>query len=105
MNNPVKVIVGSLLGAGIGVGISRMMEMRDAQTVVPTSPPLHVVAEEPQPSIIESLKDRWEQAKQNGDLAKQAKEAELRSYFRAKVNDPQAMQIDPLASPDEPVRG
>jgi hypothetical protein len=39
----------------------------------------------------ESLKQRWERAKLAGEEARLAKEAELRSYFRQKVNDPTAM--------------
>jgi hypothetical protein len=101
MNNPVKVLVGSVVGAGIGLGISKVLEMRAAGETAPTSDPL-TVTYEPKTSIIDSLKERWERAKLNGDLAKESKEAELRAYFRTKVNDPQAMRIDPLASPAAP---
>jgi hypothetical protein len=39
----------------------------------------------------ESFKERWERAKLAGEGARLAKEAELRSYFREKVNDPHAL--------------
>jgi hypothetical protein len=83
MNNGAKVVVGSLLGAGVGFAISKLAE-RD-------SAPVAGVAEtEPR----ESLKNRWQRAKLAGEEARAAKEAELRAYFRAKVNDPTALRDD-----------
>ncbi len=78
MNNPTKVFVGSLLGAGVGYVISKVMER---EVVEPVG-----FADTQQPK--ETLKERWERAKLAGEEARIAKEAELRSYFRQKVNDP-----------------
>jgi hypothetical protein len=44
------------------------------------------------------LRGRWEAANLAGDVAKEAKEAELRARFRGKVNDPDALLHE------EPVR-
>ena len=81
MNNPTKVLVGSMLGAGVGYVISKVMER---EVVEPVG-----FAETQQPK--ETFKERWERAKLAGEEARLAKEAELRSYFREKVNDPQAL--------------
>jgi hypothetical protein len=82
MNNPAKVLVGSLLGAGVGYVISKVMEREVVE-------PAGFADTQPQPK--ESFKERWERAKLAGEQARLAKEAELRSYFREKVNDPTAM--------------
>jgi hypothetical protein len=81
MNNGTKVVVGSLLGAGIGYVISKVMEREVAE-------PLGFAEAEPK----ESFKERWERAKIAGEEARMAKEAELRAYFREKVNDPAALR-------------
>ena len=81
MNNPTKVFVGSLLGAGVGYVISKVMER---EVVEPAG-----FADTQQPK--ESFKERWERAKLAGEGARLAKEAELRAYFREKVNDPTAL--------------
>ncbi len=89
MNNPSKVIFGSLIGSGIGIAISKYLESQDSQ-------PAGTTAEaEERPSFVESMKARWAQAKVNGDVAREAKEAELRAYFRQKVDDPTAMLDNP----------
>jgi hypothetical protein len=81
MNNGTKVVVGSLLGAGIGYVISKVMEREVAE-------PVGFAETEPR----ESLKQRWERAKLAGEEARLAREAELRAYFRDKVNDPAALR-------------
>lgn len=85
MNNPTKVLVGSLLGAGVGYVISKVMEREVVE-------PAGFADTRQQPN--ESFKERWERAKLAGEEARLAKEAELRSYFRQKVNDPQALTRD-----------
>lgn len=80
MNNGTKVVVGSLLGAGIGYVISKVMER---EVVEPAG------FADTQPK--ESFKERWERAKIAGEEARLAKESELRAYFREKVNDPTAL--------------
>ena len=82
MNNGTKVVVGSLLGAGIGYVISKVMEREVVEPVGFAD-----TAQEPK----ETFKERWERAKLAGEGARLAKEAELRAYFREKVNDPAAM--------------
>ncbi len=80
MNNGAKVLVGSLLGSGVGYAISKVMER---EVVEPAG-----FSAEPK----ESFKERWERAKLAGEEARLAKEAELRAYFREKVNDPDALR-------------
>lgn len=89
MNNPGKIIFGSLIGSGIGIAISKYLEYQESQTVSMT------VGAEERPGFVESMKARWAQAKVNGDVARDAKEAELRAYFRLKVDDPSAMRDNP----------
>ncbi len=85
MNNGTKTVVGSMLGAGVGFAISKIMEREVVESV-------GFVDSTAEPK--ESLKERWERAKIAGEEARQAKEAELRSYFREKVNDPTALRHD-----------
>lgn len=82
MNNGTKVVVGSLLGAGVGYVISIVMEREVVGPVTLTGDPA-----EPK----ETFKERWERAKLAGEDARLAKEAELRAHFRQKVNDPTAL--------------
>lgn len=82
MNNGAKVLVGSALGAGVGYVISKVMEREVVEPVGLAGTPLESK---------ESFKERWERAKLAGEDARLAKEAELRSYFRRKVNDPNAL--------------
>ena len=81
MNNGAKVVVGSVVGAGVGYVISKTIG-RDVEQPVG-------LYESGEPK--ESFKERWERAKLAGEEARVAREAELRSYFREKVNDPTAM--------------
>ena len=85
MNNPGKVIFGSLIGSGIGVAISKYLE---SQTI--STDPTNMDTE--RPGFVETMKARWAQAKADGDVAREAKEAELRAYFRDKVDDPNALR-------------
>lgn len=85
MNNGTKTVVGSMLGAGVGFAISKIMEREVVE-------PVGFVDSTAEPK--ESLKERWKRAKIAGEEARQAKEAELRSYFREKVNDPTALRQD-----------
>ncbi|MCO5175918.1 MAG: hypothetical protein M9890_02945 [Thermomicrobiales bacterium] len=100
MHNLFKVLIGTALGAGVGVAISRVLEQQTGveleinradgvATVVGQS--------EPQPGFADRIKGRLEAARLAGEDAKAAKEAELRGYFREKVNDPAAMTVNPLA--------
>jgi hypothetical protein len=82
LNNGTKVIVGSLLGAGVGYVISKVMER---EVVEPAG--FAATPQEPK----ETLKQRWERAKLAGEDARLAKEAELRASFREKVNDRDAL--------------
>lgn len=82
MNNGTKLIVGSLLGAGVGYIVSKVMEREVVEPVSFTDTP-------PEPK--ETFKERWQRAKLAGEEARLAKEAELRAYFRTKVNDPNAL--------------
>jgi len=82
LNNPTKVLVGSLLGAGVGYVISKVMEREVVE-------PVGFADTQQQPK--ESFKERWVRAKLAGEEARLAKEAELRSYFREKVNNPTAL--------------
>jgi hypothetical protein len=86
MNNPVKVVIGTLVGAGIGMAISRALERGSSQPEgVATAAALPA---EPK----ETLRERWERARLAGDAARTEKEAALRSYFRQKVQDPAALR-------------
>lgn len=86
MNNPVKVVVGSLLGAGVGAGIAKVAGMSattDGEATGEPAPPR------------ETLRERLERARAAGEAARLEKEEELRAYFRTKVKDPQAMRDNP----------
>jgi hypothetical protein len=86
LNNGAKLIVGSLLGASVGYVISKVMEREVVEPVGLLDAPLDPQAPK------ESFKERWERAKLAGEEARLAKETELRSYFRQKVNDPDALR-------------
>lgn len=102
--NIIKFIGGSIIGAGIGALIARGTESAaqqgpEVQTVADTENEAGLVdkatgikdtATAKVTSTRESLRDRWEKAKVAGDAAQEAREAELRAYFREKVNDPTA---------------
>lgn len=102
MNNAIKILVGTALGTGVGVAVSKLLASRDEGLELEVTGPdgvAYVASAEPQPGIGERLKGRVQAAKQAGEEAKAAKEAELRGYFRQKVDDPTAMAVDPLAPP------
>lgn len=86
MNNQVKVMLGSLIGVGVGAGISRAMGRSNA-------PALGIAAEPAEPK--ESFKERWERAKLAGDEARAQTEAQLRAHFRTRVDDPSALRDMP----------
>lgn len=90
MNNPVKLILGALLGAGLGAGVSKLAANA-------SQPPVAELAglETGAPAPRESLRERWTRAQVAGEAAKAAKEEELRAYFRTKVKDQQAMRENP----------
>lgn len=99
--NIVKFIGGTAIGAGIGALITR-----GSESVAEQGPPAGDLAAhdsvteratdaklQAQATIEErklSLKERWERAQAAGEAAKEAREAELRAYFREKVDDPTA---------------
>ena len=87
MNNPIKLILGILIGAGVGAGVTRLATSDSApeQPVMPSS--------DDRPR--ETLKERWSRAQATGEAAKAAKEEELRAYFRTRVKDQQAMRENP----------
>ncbi len=100
MNNAIKILAGTALGAGVGVAVSKLLASRDDELVLEVAGPdgvAFVAASEPAPGIGERVKARLDAARQAGEAAKAAKEAELRGYFREKVNDPTAMAVNPLA--------
>lgn len=102
MNNVIKFLAGTALGAGVGVAVSRLLEARAGIELEVTGPDgvVRVVDHEaPKPGIGDRIKARLDAARLAGEDAKAAKEAELRGYFREKVNDPTAMTVDPLAPP------
>ncbi|HEX2282350.1 MAG TPA: hypothetical protein VHG52_11390 [Thermomicrobiales bacterium] len=95
-------ITGSAIGAGIGALLAR-----GAESTAQQGPALNAqvsedesitekvstVKDEAQSKVTEtreSLRDRWERAQAAGDAAREAREAELRAYFREKVDDPTA---------------
>ena len=89
MNNPGKIIFGSIIGSSIGVAISKYLE---SQTI---SADGSAATAEDGRGIVETMKARWAQARIDGEVAREAKEAELRAYFRDKVDDPSAMRNNP----------
>ena len=89
MSNPAKIIFGTLLGAGIGAAVARVVRMVDEQ------PEARGFADAGPAEPRETLKQRWQRAKQAGEEARAQKEEELRAYFRTKVGDPQAMRENP----------
>lgn len=90
--NIVKVVTGSALAAGIGALVSKAIERSQAEPEVSGAVP----SEQPEQSasVRDRLRSRWEQARNAGEQARLAREAELKTYFREKVNDPAAFQRD-----------
>jgi|SRR5690554_4466681 hypothetical protein len=88
--NFVKTIVGLALGAGIGVLVNeKVVPLADLEP-----PAGYGIADTGEPQPKETLKERWERALRAGEAAREAKEAELRSYFRHKVDDPTAFTMN-----------
>ena len=104
MNTAFKILFGTALGAGVGVVASKLLEERasvELEVVGPDGAVRVVDSSGAKPGIGDRVRARLEEARLAGEDAKAAKEAELRGYFREKVNDPTAMRVDPLA----PTRG
>lgn len=101
MNNVIKILAGTALGAGVGAAVSKLLEARAGVELEITGPDgvARVVDADAKPGIGDRVKARLDAARLAGEEAKAAKEAELRGYFREKVNDPTAMAVDPLAPP------
>lgn len=94
--NIMKLLSGVALGAGIGALASKFSE-RAREPADEPAPPGESVGETLS-GWKERLRGRWEAAQVAGDVAQQAKEAELRGHFREKTNDPDALLHE------EPVR-
>src|SRR5690554_4908333 len=100
--NLFKLIAGSAIGAGIGALIARRAESvaqpgpaldiadTDDQSVTRKLAAVKDDAQEAVTEKRESLRERWERAQAAGEAAREAREAELRAYFREKVADPTA---------------
>ena len=91
--NLLKLISGSAVGASVGALLARGTEAAAKRG----DPMARVAAgsssDTKQGKITElrnSIRDRWQRAQEEGDQAKEAREAELRAYFREKVDDPTA---------------
>lgn len=91
--NIVKLISGSAVGAGVGALLACGTEATDKRD----DPVASATAESPNDTgqgkiteLRDSIRDRWRRAQEEGDKAKEAREAELRAYFREKVDDPTA---------------
>jgi hypothetical protein len=90
LRNAVKLVLGSAIGAGVGYAASKFVEERD----VDADDAARLTTPEPQQPR-ETFKMRLARAKDDGEAARAAKEAELRAYFRQKVRDPDAMTGNP----------
>lgn len=88
--NLFKTVIGLAVGAGIGALFAKEIGPLTGQEPEST----YGIAGTPKPEPKESLKERWERSLSAGEAAQEAKEAELRSYFRHKVEDPTAFTID-----------
>jgi hypothetical protein len=86
LRNAVKVVFGSAIGAGVGYAASKLVEEREAAVATPDAEP-----EYPR----ETFKERLTRAREAGEAARVAKEADMRAYFRQKVHDPEAMTSNP----------
>ena len=86
LRNAVKLVLGSAIGAGVGYAASKVVEERDT--------PLTGAVDAPEYPH-ETFKERLARARDAGEAARVAKEAELRAYFRQKVHDPAAMTDNP----------
>lgn len=91
--NIFKTIVGLAIGAGIGALFAKEVGPITGQEPATSYGFANVEDQEPQEPK-ETLKERWQRALSAGESAQEAKEAELRSYFRHKVDDPTAFTVD-----------
>jgi hypothetical protein len=82
LRNVLKLVLGSAIGAGVGYAASKVVEERD---------PLLADADAAPEYPHETFKERLARAKEAGETARVAKEAELRAHFRQKVHDPAAL--------------
>jgi hypothetical protein len=102
MNNPVKLLFGSLIGAGIGVAVSKVVESRQAPGMAaagrtePGAAAHSFAAGAQDASTGETFKDRLARARAAGDEARARKEAELRGLFREKVRRTDALTDTPV---------
>ncbi|HUG14468.1 MAG TPA: hypothetical protein VMM78_05545 [Thermomicrobiales bacterium] len=87
MNNPVKLVIGALIGAGVGAAIARAAGIGAGQET-------DGAGADPARTR-ESLRERLERARSVGEAARLQKEDELRAHFRAKVKDQQALRENP----------
>lgn len=101
VRNVFKFIGGSAVGAGVGAIFARGTATIGQQGPeagaraerVSVTERLTVNKDNTQQTVEEkkgSLRERWEHAQVAGEAAKEAREAELRAYFREKVEDPTA---------------
>jgi hypothetical protein len=95
MASPVKLIVGSLIGAGLGVAISKFVEQRQEPGLSATASFADDATDDG--STAGSMQDRLTRAKVAGVSARAAKEAELRAFFREKVQRSDALSSAPEA--------
>jgi hypothetical protein len=89
MNNPMKLIFGSLIGAGIGVVLSKAIESQQEPGLTAASALIGDQPSETEPG--EDFKERLARARSAGAVAREEKEAELRSLFRQKVQRTNAL--------------
>lgn len=95
MNNPLKLVLGSLIGAGIGVALSKVAETRQ-EPGLSAAQSFTFADSESAPSTSEAFGDRLARAKAAGADARVQKEAELRDQFREKVRRSNALTAPPI---------
>jgi hypothetical protein len=99
--NILKFIGGSAVGAGIGALLARGTEtaaqqgppaqgMAEQEDLTDRAESIKATATSKVHETRQSLRDRWANAQAAGEAAREAREAELRAYFREKVDDPTA---------------
>lgn len=90
--NLFKVVAGLAIGAAVGVLVAREVGPVTGQEVPPEEDEFGLLGVSTEPR--ESIRERWDRALAAGEAAREAKEAELRDYFRQKVGDPSAFNSD-----------
>jgi len=88
MNSPVRLLFGSVIGAGVGVALSKIVERRQ-EPGLSASLTMNGGGEDVHEG--EDFKDRLARAGAAGADARARKEAELRELFRAKVHRSDAL--------------